>query len=98
MIVEVQLLCMTDSTPQSLSDLPQTSCECVPIVLHMLKKFEVNQTKIKGGCQSCRKAATYDSWSDLTLIKNYDMYSSMPNKRTVRSYYFSKKILPVRAY
>ena len=33
----------------------------------MHKKFEVNQTKIKGGCQSCRKAATHDSWSDLTL-------------------------------
>ena len=33
----------------------------------MHKKFEVNWTKIKGGCQSYRKAAPQESWIDLTL-------------------------------
>ena len=46
-IPEVQLLCTTDSPPYSLPDLPQT-----PIVLDLHKKFEVNQIKIKGSCQS----------------------------------------------
>ena len=30
--------------------------------------FEVNQTKIKGGCQSGRKAVTHNSKSDLPLV------------------------------
>ena len=30
--------------------------------------FEVNQTKIKGGCQSGRKVVTHDSKSDLPLV------------------------------
>ena len=33
----------------------------------MHKKFEINPTKIKGGCQSGRKVATHDSKSDLPL-------------------------------
>ena len=33
----------------------------------MHKKFEINQTKIKGGCQSGRKAVTHNSKSDLPL-------------------------------
>ena len=33
----------------------------------MHKKFEINQTKIKGGCQSGRKVAPHDSKSDLPL-------------------------------
>ena len=33
----------------------------------MHKKFEVNWTKINGGCQSYTKAAPQQSWSDLTL-------------------------------
>ena len=32
---------------------------------HMHKKFEINGTKIKGGCQSGRKVVTYNSKSDL---------------------------------
>ena len=39
----------------------------VHLVLHMYKKFQVNQTKIKGGCQSETKAAHYYSCTDLTL-------------------------------
>ena len=35
---------------------------------HMHKKFEMNQTKIKGGCQSGRKVATHNSESDLPLV------------------------------
>ena len=31
--------------------------------------FEVNQTKIKGGCQSGRKVVTHNSKSDLPLGK-----------------------------
>ena len=34
----------------------------------MHKKFEINQTKIKGGCQSGRKVVTRDSKSDLPLV------------------------------
>ena len=33
----------------------------------MHKKFEINQTKIKGGCQSGRKVVPHDSKSDLPL-------------------------------
>ena len=33
----------------------------------MHKKFEINQTKIKGGCQSGRKVVTHNSKSDLLL-------------------------------
>ena len=62
-ILEVQLLCTTDSSPLSLYDLPQTSfaIACTPIVLHMHKKFQVNRTKIKGSCQSYTKAAPQES-------------------------------------
>ena len=35
----------------------------------MHKKFEINRTKIKGGCQSGRKVVTYDSTSDLPPVK-----------------------------
>ena len=34
----------------------------------MHKKFEINWTKIKGGCQSGRKVVPQDSKSDLPLI------------------------------
>ena len=33
----------------------------------MHKKFEINRTKIKGGCQSGRKEVTHNSKSDLPL-------------------------------
>ena len=33
------------------------------------KKFEINRTKIKGGCQSGGKVVTHNSKSDLPLIK-----------------------------
>ena len=35
----------------------------------MHKKFEINQTNIKGGCQSGRKVVLHDSKSDLPLLK-----------------------------
>ena len=35
----------------------------------MHKKFEVNWTKIKGGCQSERKAAEMNSYSKMPLLK-----------------------------
>ena len=35
----------------------------------MHKKFEINRTKIKGGCQSGRKLVTHNSKSDLPLVK-----------------------------
>ena len=34
----------------------------------MHKKFEINRTKIKGGCQSGRKVVTHDFKSDLLLV------------------------------
>ena len=55
-----------------MSDLPETSCACAPIVLHIYKKFQVNRKKIKGGCQSETKAAHCYSCTDLTLgIKSF---------------------------
>ena len=38
---------------------------------HMYKKFEINETKIKGGCQSGRKVVTHNSKSDLHLETKY---------------------------
>ena len=35
---------------------------------HMHKKFEVNRTKIKGGCQSERKAAEMICYSKMSLV------------------------------
>ena len=43
--------------------------------LSMDKKFEVNWTNIKGGCQSYTKAPPQQSWSDLTLIR-FDVTSA----------------------
>ena len=39
----------------------------------MHKKFEVNQTKIKGGYQSYTKAAPQQSENDLTLLTYLDL-------------------------
>ena len=36
----------------------------------MNKKFKVNRTKIKGGCQSGRKVVTHNSKSDLPLLSS----------------------------
>ena len=49
-------------------DLSQTSSTSATIVLHMYKKFEVNWTKIMGGCQSYTKAAPRESGTNLTLL------------------------------
>ena len=35
----------------------------------MHKKFDINRTKIKGGCQSGRKVVTHNSKSDLPLAR-----------------------------
>ena len=37
----------------------------------MYKKFEINQAKIKGGCQSGSKVVTHDSKIDLHLVFTY---------------------------
>ena len=39
---------------------------------HMHKKFVINQTKIKGGCQSGRKVVPSDSKSDLPLAEKQE--------------------------
>ena len=46
-----------------MSDLSQTSFACALIVCSC--DFDVNQTKIKGGCQLGRKVVPHDSKSDL---------------------------------
>ena len=38
---------------------------------HMHKKFEINQAKIKGSCQSGRKVVTHNSKSDLPLFPKH---------------------------
>ena len=40
------------------------------ILEHMCKKFEINRTKIKGGCHLGRKVVTHNSKSDLPLTNN----------------------------
>ena len=37
---------------------------------HIHKKFEIDRTKIKGDCQLGKKVVTYNSKSDLPLVKN----------------------------
>ena len=37
----------------------------------MHKKFEINRTKIKGGCQSGRKVVTHNAKSDLPIVVFY---------------------------
>ena len=60
-----------------MSDLPETSCACATIVLHMYKKFQVNRTKIKGECQSETKAAYCYSCTDLTLVRALSRQSNI---------------------
>ena len=40
----------------------------------MHKKFEINGTKIKGGCQLRRKVVTHNSKSDLPLVEKSTVY------------------------
>ena len=52
----------------------------------MQKKFEINQTKIKGGCQLGRKVVAQDCKSDLPLaIYNFlqEMFKSDKNNFTI---------------
>ena len=42
-------------------------CTCAAQLVHVHKKFQVNRTKIKGGCQSETKAAQQHSCIDFTL-------------------------------
>ena len=56
------------------------------LLVHLLKQygqyscdFEVNQTKIKGGCQSGRKVVPHDSKSDLPLAIGVSTYVQRPN-------------------
>ena len=60
----------------------------------MKKNFEINRTKIEGGCQSGRKVVTHNSKSDLALICNISIiynyhfsYESFcaPNKSKIKS-------------
>ena len=60
---------------------------------HLHKKFEINRTKIKGGCQSERKVVTHNSKNDLPLVLYlhcYDLkcvffsnYKLISNKKVV---------------
>ena len=45
----------------------KTTLTLAILLEHMHKKFEINQTKIRGGCQSVRKVVTHNSKSDLPL-------------------------------
>ena len=47
----------------------------------MHKKFEINQTKIKGGCQSRSKVVTHNSKSDLPLVLAH-LYIVMTTRST----------------
>ena len=49
----------------SKSDLPLSM-----LLKHMHKKYEINWTKLKGGCQSGKKVVPHDSKSDLPLRRH----------------------------
>ena len=51
----------------------------------MDKKFEINWTKIKGGCQSGRKVVTYNSKSDLPLDRFKMRKNSLNNATSINS-------------
>ena len=72
-------------THNSKSDLP------LAILLeHMHKKFEINRTKLKGGCQSGRKVVTHNPKSDLPLAPHDSGYLK---KKNMRSYVLRGKSL-----
>ena len=59
----------SDSQLLSLFDLLQNHMNTSHTIrAHMHKKFEINRTKIKGGCQSGRQVVTHNSKSDLPLV------------------------------
>ena len=43
----------------------------------MHKKFEINRSKIKDGCQSGRKLVTHNSKSDLPLVEDLKIRQSL---------------------
>ena len=51
----------------------------------MPKKFEINRTKIKGGCQSGRKVVTHNSKSDLPLVNLNTKFGEKNTRYTVCS-------------
>ena len=55
------------SPPQSLSDFLKFIWALATLSEHRHKKFEVNWTKIKGGCQSERKVSQLNSYSKMPL-------------------------------
>ena len=46
----------------------------------MYKKFEINQTKMKGGCESGRKVVAHNSKSDLPQVLRYECDIDCENK------------------
>ena len=60
----------------------------------MHKKFEINRTKITGGCQTGRKVVHHDSKSDLPLIhgKNEKMKYKLQSKNKSFAKFFSLEI------
>ena len=57
----------------------------------MHKKFEINQTKIKGGLQSWTKVVTHDSNSDLPLAPKNRKYMSGDSSYIWVPVYFPKE-------
>ena len=55
--------------------------------------MEVNQTKIKGGCQSRRKVVLHDSKSDLPLVSMYQSQSNRLLKCVLVQYLTSQETL-----
>ena len=60
-----------------------------PVLEHMYKKFEINQTKIMGACQSGRKLVTHDSMSDLPLAPTIVNQQCFASHLDLRNYSFS---------
>ena len=57
----------------------------------MQKKFEINRTKIKGGCQSGRKVVTHNSKSDSPLALAADAECSAIGRKAPKVVDFQRK-------
>ena len=55
----------------------------------MHKKFEINQTNVKAGCQSGRKVVTHNSNSNLSLVKMEKISKTNIQKKSKYPDFFS---------
>ena len=77
------------------------TCEPSILLEHMHKQFEINITKIKGGCRSGRKVVNHNSKSDLPLVHNninptvqncVTIHNMKHNMKLARFFFFASRL------